>query len=121
MKSLLTIFFLSLSFLSFSQTDCAFLKDCELKYDDGGNGTIIIKDKKHIEYFDNGKYYIKSDLEWINDCEYKATMTEVTVPNFPYKPGEIMHVKFEKIKGKKITGTSSVQGVKYAVKLVRVR
>jgi hypothetical protein len=121
MKSLFVILFLSLSSLSFSQTDCKFLKDCELKYDDGNVGTVIIKNNKHIEYYENGKYFIKSDLEWISDCEYNATLTEATLPDFPFKPGVVMNVKFEKIEGKVITGTGSIEGGKFPVRFVRVK
>jgi hypothetical protein len=119
MKPLLTLMFLFLSISGFSQTDCKFLKDCELTYDDGNVGLIVIKNQKHIEYFEDGKYFIKSDLEWLNECEYNATMTEITLPNFPFRPGKIMNVKFESIDGKNITGTGMVDGNKFPIKFIR--
>ena len=121
MKYLFLIFFFGLSTLCFSQPDCKFLKDCELKYADGNTGTIVINGNKHVESLEGGKYFIKSDLVWISDCEYNATMTEITLPDFPFKPGEVMNVKFEKIDGTHISGTGSVRGKKFPIAFTRVR
>ena len=38
---------------------------------------VIIKGKKHKEYHNNRKYYIKSKLVWVNDCEYDMTIKKV--------------------------------------------
>lgn len=48
-------------------------------------------------------------------------MTEITLPDFPFKPGEIMNVKFEKIDGKNITGTANVRGNKFPIKFIRIK
>lgn len=56
----------------------------------------MIKGKNHIEYHDNGKYIIKSKLDWVSDCEYNMTMTKITIPDFPYAIGEVMNVKVNK-------------------------
>lgn len=120
-KSLLIFSILLVSSISFSQTnkvmDCKILKNCELHYVEEANAGdfIIIKNNKHIEYLQNSKYYIKSDLNWVNDCEYNATMTEITVPDFPFKPGEIMNVKFEKIINGIVYGVSTVRGKKFPI------
>lgn len=57
---------------------------------------VVIKGKNHIEYHDNGKYIIKSKLDWVSDCEYNMTMTKITIPDFPYAIGEVMNVKVNK-------------------------
>ena len=69
---------------------------------DDSTGEIIIDGNNHIEFFENRKYFIKSKLDWINDCEYNATMTEITLPDFPFKAGEKMNVKIEKIEDGKV-------------------
>jgi len=90
---------------SFSQSNpgfnCNFLKECKLKYLDNSDSTayIVIKDRTHIEYLQNGKYFIKSKLDWINACEYNATMIDITLPGFPFKPGDVMNVKIDRIEG----------------------
>jgi hypothetical protein len=86
----------------FSQTstnDCSVLKHGQFKYLDieDTSAYVVINGASHIEYHNNGKYYIKSKLKWINDCEYIMTMTEITIPNFPFYPGDKMKVVVTKI------------------------
>lgn len=103
--------------------DCKILKDIKLKYahKPDNNDYITIKDNKHIENLEGGKYYIKSDLEWLSDCEYNAKMTEITLPNFPFKVGEIMNVKFEKIKDDVIYGTATVRNQTFPIKFLIIK
>ena len=122
LKSFLMLSILLITSISFSQnnksSDCIFLKYTKLKYvdNDEKNVYVVIKNDKHIEYLEDGKYFIKSDLVWINDCEYNATMTEITLPNFPFKPGAVMNVKFEKVENGIITGTATVNEDSFPVK-----
>ncbi|WP_337964696.1 hypothetical protein [uncultured Flavobacterium sp.] len=98
--------------------DCKILKDVKLKYAHKLDNTdyITIKDNKHVENSEGGKYYIKSDLEWLSDCEYNAKITEINLPNFPFKVGEIMNVKFEKIKNDIIYGTATIRDQTFPMK-----
>lgn len=98
--------------------DCKTLQNAKLKYADAPNRTdyVVIKNNKHVEYLENGKYYIKSNLDWINECEYNATMTEITLPNFPFKVGEVMNVKFQKIENGIVYGIATVRGQNSDVK-----
>ena len=127
MKLLKSIFVLILfltTMISFAQSnkdiDCKILKNIKLKYVNNPDSTayVVIKNKKHIEYLENGKYFIKSDLDWISECEYNAQMTEITLPNFPFKAGEIMNVKFEKIENGFVFGTAKVRGNSVPVKFL---
>lgn len=116
-----------LSVMSFSvktemDSECNILHNGTFKY---GNSTteikVVIKGNKHIEYHENGKYIIKSKLNWVNDCEYNMTMTEITIPNFPYKVGDIMNVKINKVEGNDIYYTSTVQGKSWDGQLIRIK
>jgi len=90
--------------------DCEILHEGTFTYGNSENLVkVIIKGKKHIEYHNNEKYYIKSKLDWVNECEYNMTITKVTLPNFPYKKGDIMNVKIDKVEGDKIYFTSVVK------------
>lgn len=60
-------------------------------------GTVIINDSIHMEYVEDGKYYIKSRLDWISDCEYNATVTEFTWPEFSFSIGEVLNAKIVEI------------------------
>lgn len=121
-KSILILILLLSPLFSFAQSDkkidCKILKDIKLKYAENLDKTayVVIKNKKHVEYLEGGKYYIKSDLEWISECEYNAKMTEITLPDFPYKAGEVMNVKFEKIENGYVFGTGSVRANSFPVK-----
>ncbi len=116
-KLICTTVFTSIVSLSFCQqettkTNCSILKHGKFKYIDieDTSAYVIINNTKHIEYHNNNKYYIKSDIKWLSDCEYEMTMTEITIPNFPFKPGDLMNVKVNKIENEVIYYTSTVNG-----------
>lgn len=54
---------------------------------------MIIKDGIQTEYISNGKYYVKCKIEFITDCEYKSTVIEITIPDYPVKVGEVLTSK----------------------------
>ncbi|WP_161625344.1 hypothetical protein [Flavobacterium suncheonense] len=108
---------IAFSFSSFGQSkkiDCKVLKDCRLRYMDidDPNSYIVIKGDKITEYLNNGKYYIKSELKWINDCEYQAKIIEINVPEFPFGPGTSMNVQINKIENGLVYYTSIISGEK---------
>lgn len=81
------------------QIDCSFLKNCKMRNISMSNGGyVLIQDSIHMEYVDDGKYYIKSKLEWISDCEYSATVIEFTWPEFVFPIGEVLYAKLTEIK-----------------------
>src|SRR5215203_4699797 len=91
--------------------DCSILNEGAFKYGDIEEEIRVeIKGNNHTEYHDGGKYMIKSKLEWVNDCEYNMIMTKITIPNFPYRKGDVMNVKVDKIMGNVIYYTSTVKG-----------
>jgi hypothetical protein len=63
-----------------------------------------------IEKSENNPYVIESSVEWVNDCTYIMTMTRITIPNFPFGPGDKMKVEITKIDGDIISFTSTVNG-----------
>jgi hypothetical protein len=100
-KSIILFLVLLSNSVSYSQAQkCNILKNCKLKYADIFPGNILtnilIKNDKHIEYSEDEKYFIKSNLVWVNECEYNATITEYNVVNYPFKIGDTMNVKFDK-------------------------
>lgn len=83
--------------------------------------TVVINGNNHIEYHENGKYIIRSKLNWLSDCAYDMTMTEITIPNFPFKVGDVMNVKINKIDGNVIYFTSTVKGTSWDGNFVKVK
>lgn len=80
---------------------------------------VVIKGKKHIEYHNNGKYIIESKIKWVNSCEYNMTMEKVTIPDFPFKPGDVMNVNVDKIEGNIIYFTSTVKGMSWKNEFIK--
>jgi len=103
-----------------AQQNCSILHEGKFKYTSGKDKVIVeIKGNDHKELHENGKYFIKSKIEWLNDCEYNMTMTEITVPNFPFGPGDVMNVKINKVVGKDIFFTATVKGQSVEGKLTK--
>ena len=115
--------FISFSFKSYNvEENCSILHNGTFKYGDSRfTGVIKIKKNKHTEHHNNGKYVIKSDLEWVNECEYNATITKVTVPNFPYKVGDKMNVKIIKVVGNQVYTLSTVEDKNWEGLLVKIK
>ena len=53
---------------------------------------MIVKDGIQTEYIENGQY-VKSKMDFLNDCEYKSTIIEVTIPNYHIKAGDFLITK----------------------------
>ena len=101
-KSILVLFFITFHSLIFSQSknqiDCSFLKNSKMVNISMPNGGyVIISDSIHMEFVDDGKYFIKSKLKWINDCQYNATVIEFTWPKFKFPIGEVLNSKITKV------------------------
>jgi hypothetical protein len=111
-----SIGFIFLTLMAFTITpkvdnDCGILHKGTFTYGNSKNLVkVMIKGKNHIEYHNDGKYYIKSKLDWVNECEYNMTMTKVTIPDFPYGKGDVMNVTINKVDGNKIYYTSTIKG-----------
>ena len=116
---LLSVLAISLGFTS-DKIDCKILKNNNFTYKTGGKEVFVVfKENKHIEYHNKRKYYIKSNIDWISDCEYYLIIQESTIPNFPFDPGTKLHAKVDKIKGKKVYYTSTLGGRSWEGKMTR--
>ena len=108
---LLTIILTGFTNISTVENQCEIMHNGTFYY---GNSTkevkVVIKGNNHTEYHNNGKYIIKSKLDWVSDCEYNMTMKKVTIPNFPFKVGDVMNVKIDKVEENNIYYTSTVNG-----------
>ena len=127
MKKLLGIIlgislFIVLGFTTHPDKNCSILHEGTFTYGSGEDlVTVEIKGENHLENHKGGKYFIKSKIKWVNDCEYNMTMTEVTIPNFPYKPGDVMNVVINKVEKNEIFYTSTVNGKNWPGKFTKVK
>lgn len=53
---------------------------------------MIVNNGIQIEYIETGQY-VKSKMEFINECEYKTTILEVTIPDYFAKTGDFLTTK----------------------------
>ena len=96
---------------SFRNKECASLKNNSFNYNVGLKEVrVVFGEANYIEYHENKKYYIKSFIEWLPNCEYRLRVQEATLPNFPFAPGTTMKVKINRIKGAKIYYTATLGG-----------
>lgn len=102
--------------------NCKLMHEGKFTYGQGKEMAIVeIKGEDHIEYHDNLKYYIRSKIKWVSECEYNMTMTEITIPGFPYAAGDVMNVQINKVDGMDIYYTSTVKGEKWTGKFTKVK
>ncbi len=115
-------FFSIAMLMSFASKDCSVLKNNSFTYRNGGKDVLVVfEENKHAEYHNDKEYYIKSDIQWVNDCEYYLVIKETTLPNFPFKMGTKMHIKVNKVKGKKVYYTSYLGGKSWEGRLTKVK
>ncbi|MGC4104151.1 hypothetical protein [Ferruginibacter sp.] len=91
------------------------MKKGKFLYLDAEDKTAYVEmDGNHqIEKSEKTPYYIESTVEWVDDCTYIMTMTKITIPDFPYGPGDKMRVDITKVDGKIVYYTSTVNGTSW--------
>lgn len=115
-------FFSIIMLMSFASKDCSILKNNSFTYRNGGKDVLVVFEGiKHAEYHNDKQFYIKSDIQWVNDCEYYLIIKETTLPNFPFKMGTKMHIIVNKVKGKKVYYTSYLGGKSWEGRLTMVK
>jgi len=105
-----------------NKASCSIMKEGKFRYQNIDDTTAYVEIDKtdHTEYYNSGKYYIKSRLKWITDCQYEMTMLKNTIPDFPFKPGDVMTVTINKVEGDIIYYSSEVNGYKWEGRLLKV-
>lgn len=113
--------FLATTLVSFSPVDdCSIMHDGIFRIADiEENVTVVIDGSTHFEYYQEG--YLESEINWVNDCEFEMTLKKVTLPNFPFEVGVVMHVRINQIDGNKIYYTAIIEGVKADGVLLKVK
>jgi hypothetical protein len=120
-KFIIPILFLSLLGTTNVVQDCTILKNNSFVYKLAKKDVLVeFGETKHVELHQKGKYYIKSDVEWISDCEYYLIIQDVTLPNFPFKLGSKLHIKITKVRGDRVYYKSTMGGRTWEGKMTRV-
>jgi hypothetical protein len=128
MKLLLILTFFFFTHFGYSQTihwlvdkdsitDCDFIKsgkfvnkvtDCQVTE----GYYIVYKDGFVTEYMDYEKFYVKSKINFISECEYNLTIVEVSKPDYFLKIGDVVNAVIleTKIKDNLIKIKLSIKG-----------
>ena len=110
--------------MSFTSTkkDCEILKGNVFTYKNAKKDVIVVfSENKYIEYHNDQEHFIKSDIEWVNDCEYYLVIKESTLPNFPFKMGTKMHIKVNSVRGKKVYYKATLGGKSWEGRLTQTK
>tara|TARA_R110001632_G_scaffold107700_5_gene217413 strand:- start:2190 stop:2567 length:378 start_codon:yes stop_codon:yes gene_type:complete len=116
---LVVAIFLVFSFVVDAQ-ECTILKNNSFTYKLAKKEVLVeFTDNEYIEYHQGKKYYIKSTIEWISDCEYYLEIQETTLPNLPFQKGSKLHTVITKVKKNKVYYTSSIAGKTWKGKMTK--
>lgn len=119
---LMILLIASAGFYAFTPPDnCSIMRSGKFTYQaDQETITVTIQDSVHTEYHNDGKYIIRSKIDWLNDCEFNLTITKVTIPGFPFGPGDEVRVLINRVEGKEIYYTLTVKAVSWEGKFIKV-
>lgn len=108
--------------MSFDKPNCTILKNNNFKYRYNKQDVLIsFKENTYIEYHNNKEHYIKSDIEWLSDCEYNLIIRESNLPDFPFKTGTKLNMKVDRISGKKVYYTATLGGRSWEGRMTKIR
>ena len=108
--------------MSFTADKCFILKNNTFKYKNAKKDVIVVfQENTHTEYHNNKEHFIKSEIEWVTNCEYYLTIKESNLPNFPFKMGTKMHILVNKVKGKRVYYTSTLGGRSWEGKMTKIK
>lgn len=115
------LIFLMFSFAVVGQ-DCGILKYNSFTYNVARKKVLVeFKENQYIEYLQDKKYYIKSTIEWVSDCEYYLIIQEATSPDFPFEKGARLHTIITKVKKNKVYYTSSIFGRTWDGEMTKIK
>ncbi|PCH86773.1 MAG: hypothetical protein COB88_06820 [Flavobacteriales bacterium] len=83
--------------------------------------TIMKENEQTVEYPDK-KFYSKSKVTWVNDCEYILTFEKSTNPDIDkfYKKGDETRIKLLEIDGNIITFWMNSKGLEYIGQMKKI-
>lgn len=86
----------------------------------GNSVLVVFSGNSHIEYFNNKKHFIKSNINWVSSSECFMTIKESNLPNFPFKVGTKLRMKILKVKRGYIYYESTLGGRSWTGKMKKV-
>lgn len=94
------------------------LENKQFTYKYQGKKVLVSFSKsKHVEYFNDKKYFIKSNVSWISASECSMEIQESNLPNFPFKKGAKLTLNITKVKRGYIYYSSTLGGRTWSGKM----
>ena len=81
---------------------------------------VTITDSNFVESYQDGKYFIKAQLDWLSQCEYNLVITKVNAPGVMYTTGDEVNVKINRVEGNDIFYTATVRRVSWDGKFTKL-
>lgn len=82
---------------------------------------MIIKDNVQTEYFNNGKDFVKSTLVFLDDCNYKAIVTEKSSKEDPAQIGDVFNNKIIATQDNMLKVNSKIEGSQFDIVYIKVK
>lgn len=100
MKQFIILLSLLFSLHAFAQNDCSYMHKGTFKdlADEDKNAYLVIDEDYLIDYFQQGNYFIKSKIEWTDDCHYTLTFLETNAPDIDLPKGTKLKVEIMAVK-----------------------
>jgi hypothetical protein len=110
------------TFTSFMPSgDCGIMHNGRFKYmADNEEVLVTINDSSFTETYNGGKHFVKAQIEWINECEYTIVITKVNAPGMMYKPGDEINVRINRVEGKNVFYTATINRVSWEGKFTKI-
>ncbi|TMM32041.1 hypothetical protein FDT66_00825 [Polaribacter aestuariivivens] len=86
----------------------------------GGDVVVTFNGDEHVEMYNNKRNHIKSSIVWISKNECIITLDEITLPDFPFSPGNSLKMKITEVKGKTIYYESTLAGRTWEGKMTQI-
>ena len=124
-RAILFFALLTISTKSLSQTvpnDCAELMSGRLNYIDADDPTayILRNGNSQMEFFMNGRYYIKLKTKWTSPCHYRLTFKKTNYPDKRMKKPKVIEVDVVNVEGDVITYKAIAEGQIFIGKFKKV-
>lgn len=82
---------------------------------------MTIKDNIQTEYFNNGKDFVKSTLVFLDDCNYKAIVTEKSSKEDPAQIGDVFNNKIIATQDNMLKVNSKIEGTQFDIVYIKVK
>jgi hypothetical protein len=121
LRSLAWLFLVVVGLSSFVYSgDCSIMRNGKFRYmADNEEVIVTMNDSSFTETYRDGNF-IKAQVEWLSECEYNIIITKVNAPGMMYKPGDEINVRINRVEGKNIYYTATINRLKWEGKFTKL-